>query len=112
MDIMNVQPRTAMKLAALAAALASGAMLASAAQAEGLRVKVGDLSSPAQAAAFSQRLDAAAQKLCRAYPEGIHHKALVQDCTQEVRDEAMRQLAPDQRAQLAAYSRTEMASAR
>lgn len=109
---MTVQPHAAMKLTALAAALVSVAVFAGAAQAEGLRVKVGDLSSPAQAAAFSHSLDVAAQKLCRAYPEGIHHKALVQDCTQEVRDEAMRQLAPDQRAQLAAYSRTEMASAR
>lgn len=111
---MNRSARSAIKLVAVAAAALPLMAFACGAQAQdgGVRVSVGDLSRADQAAAFAHRLDVAAKELCWRYPESLQRKAIVAACKDEVRDEAMRQLTPSQRVQFAAYSHSEMASAR
>ena len=76
-----------------------------------MRVKVGDLSQPAQAAAFAQRLDAAAHSLCANSPESLIHSGVVLACKQAVREEALAQLTPTQRAALAADGQVRLAGA-
>jgi UrcA family protein len=101
---MTVSAPLAAKAAALACAVVPLMALAGAARAEGVRVQVGDLSQPEQAAAFGRNLDAAAQKVCSVYPDGVRHGGTIRLCRQAVRDEAMAQLSPAQRAELAAYA--------
>ncbi|HWA61692.1 MAG TPA: UrcA family protein [Caulobacteraceae bacterium] len=90
--------------AAMAATWALAAMpilaLASAAHAEGVTIRYGDLNQPAQAAAFERRVEAAAHSFCdtRYRPIEASQKAA---CMQAVRDEAQSKLAPAERARMA-----------
>lgn len=106
---MNIFTRTMIAAAVAGTALAPFA--AANAADDGVHVRVGDLSRPEGVAAFDQSLESAARALCWRFPQGIHYKATVQACKDEVRDEAMRQLGPGQRAQLAAYRPSPMAVA-
>lgn len=91
------------------AAIAAPLMAAAAgARAEGLRLKVGDLSQTGGAKAFNARLNSAARTFC----DGISPADLarISACKAAVRDEALSQLSSAQRAQLDTPQRA-MASA-
>jgi UrcA family protein len=108
---MTISIRSAIKIAALGGAMLPILVLANVAQAEELRVKVGDLSQPTQTAAFAQRLDAAARSLCADSADGLIHGDIVMACKQAVREEALAQLTPTQRAALAADDQVRLAGA-
>ena len=76
--------------------------LAGAAQAQDVRVHVGDLSQPADAARFNRHLDFAANTLCASFVRPIDGARRVAACKEAVREEAMDKLSADQRVQLAA----------
>ena len=82
--------------------------LAFAAHAQEVRVQYGDLSQPAQAAAFSQRLDAAASTICASYVRPIDGISRLAACKDAVRAEGLAKLDAAQRMQLsqAATART------
>jgi UrcA family protein len=87
-----------------AAALSLAAMpfivLADAAHAD-VRIQVGDLSRADQAAAFTQRISAAADTFCAVDVRDLAGASRVAACRQAVQDEAVASLSAEQRAQLA-----------
>ncbi len=87
-----------------AAGVLSASVLAGAAQAEDHRIAVGDLSQAGAAHTFMHRLDTTARSMCDVYANDASHAANVADCKVAVRSEALDQLSPAQRAQLAAYT--------
>jgi UrcA family protein len=68
------------------------------AQAEDLKVRVGDLSRSDGARAFNQRVDRAADSFCSGSPAADLGR--LQACRAAVRDEALAQLSAAQRAQV------------
>ena len=85
--------------------------LTTAAHAAPMSVKVGDLSSAAGVAAFEQRLDKAAGKLCAAQRQDVGPRMVnTEGCVEAVRAEAMDSLTQSQRSQVAAYGRSELAA--
>jgi UrcA family protein len=82
------------------AAMAATPLLATAASAnaEGLRLRVGDLSQTGGAKAFNERVDRAARSFCAGTPQA--DLARVSACKAAIRDEARAQLSAAQRAQL------------
>ena len=92
------------RLAALILAAASVTALAGAARAEEQRIAVGDLSQADAAHAFAHRLDAAARTMCDFYANDASRPAKVAACKVAVRQEALEQLTPVQRAQLQAHA--------
>ena len=104
---------TAKIAAAATLALATIPMLAlsTAAHAGPMTLKVGDLSSAAGVAAFEQRLDKVAGKMCAAQRQGVGTRIVNTDgCLEAVRAEAMDSLTQSQRSQVAAYGRSELAA--
>jgi len=94
-------------------ALAAIPMLAltTAAHAAPMNVKVGDLSSAAGVAAFEQRLDKVATKLCAAQRQDVGPRIVnTEGCIEAVRAEALDRLTQSQRSQVAAYGRSELAA--
>lgn len=77
--------------------------LAGAAFAQEVHIGVGDLSQPAQAAAFDRGLAAATRSICSNLEFDAQYRSRYAACAQSIRDEAMLQLRPEQRAELAAY---------
>ena len=67
--------------------------LAGAVHAQEIRVRVGDLSQPTAAAAFDQRIDAAATAICQSYYRPIDGLSRMSACKAAVRQEAMDKLA-------------------
>jgi UrcA family protein len=96
-----IERTTGLSLLALAALPVLA--LASSAWAGEVGLKVGDLSQPDQAAAFNHSLQAAEKRICTSFPLDAHYTMNVRNCTESVHDEAMIQLTPAQRDQLAAY---------
>ena len=92
------------RLAALILAATSVTALAGAAQAEDQRIPVGDLSRADAAQAFAQRLDATARTMCDFYANDASRPARLAACKTAVREEALDQLTPVQRAQLQAHA--------
>ncbi len=87
---------TRFSIVAATAALALGAGLtAGPVAAQGVRLAVGDLTTPANAQAFDRRLEAAERRLCgaRYAPQDLDGPAT---CRQAVRAEALAQLSPPQ----------------
>ena len=81
--------------------LALAAMsLASAAGADGLRIRVGDLTRPSAARDFEQRLDSAARRFCfaRYRPNELDQ---IGACQAAIREEGLAELSPEQRDALA-----------
>ena len=94
-------------------ALAAIPMLAltTAAHAAPMSLKVGDLSTAAGVAAFEQRLDRVANKMCAAQRQDVGPRIVNTDgCVEAVRAEAMDSLTQSQRRQVAAYGRSELAA--
>ena len=94
-------------------ALAAIPMLAltTAAHAAPMSLKVGDLSTAAGVAAFEQRLDRVANKMCAAQRQDVGPRIVNTDgCVEAVRAEAMDSLTQSQRSQVAAYGRSELAA--
>lgn len=109
---MNAFARSTIVLAA-AAVVALPLAAFAAPPAEGVTLKVGDLSQADQAAAFAHRLDRVSDQLCsELVPGGMGLQNRMASCREAVRQEALQKLSPSQQAQFAAYSRTEMASIR
>jgi UrcA family protein len=75
------------------------------AAAQGVRIAVGDLSTPQAVRGFDQRLDAAAQRFC-----GARYAITDLDgrtaCLKAIREEALDKLTPDQRS---AYGQAQQA---
>jgi UrcA family protein len=102
-----------MNSSALGAALAlalTGAAVAGPAPADSLRVQVGDLSTPAAARAFHQRIEIAAARLCAPSYALVDLNGWAY-CRASVREQAMRQLTPDQQMAYAAALAPAMAFA-
>jgi UrcA family protein len=102
MNISNVR--------AMLAATAVCAALAPAATAQTMRVRVGDLASPAGVRGFEQRLEATAGRFCAAryLPVELEQQMA---CRSAIREEALDQLSPAQRqAYLAARSTLRLAA--
>ena len=94
-------------------ALAAIPMLAltTAAHAAPMSLKVGGLSTAAGVAAFEQRLDKVANKMCAAQRQDVGPRIVNTDgCVEAVRAEAMDSLTQSQRSQVAAYGRSELAA--
>ena len=74
--------------------------LASAAAADGLRIRVGDLAQPSAARDFQQRLDGAARRFCfaRYRPNELDQ---IGACEAAIREEGLAELSPEQRDALA-----------
>jgi UrcA family protein len=69
------------------------------ANAQTVRIRVGDLSSPAAARAFDQRLFAAAERIC-ASRYRLNDLGGIAACETAVREEGLAQLSPQQQAYL------------
>ena len=94
-------------------ALAAIPMLAltTAAHAAPMTLKVGDLSSAAGVAAFEQRLDKVAAKMCDAQRLDVGTRMVkTEGCIEAVRAEAIDSLTQSQRSQVAAYGRSQLAA--
>lgn len=94
-------------------ALAAIPMLAltTAAHAAPMSLKVGDLSTAAGVAAFEQRLDKVAGKMCAAQRQDVGTRIVNTDgCVEAVRAEAIDSLTQSQRSQVAAYGRSQLAA--
>ncbi|MDO8801934.1 UrcA family protein [Phenylobacterium sp.] len=94
-------------------ALAAIPMLAltTAAHAAPMSLKVGDLSTAAGVAAFEQRLDKVAGKMCAAQRQDVGTRMVNTDgCVEAVRAEAIDSLTQSQRSQVAAYGRSQLAA--
>jgi UrcA family protein len=98
------------RLTALVVAGAASIGAAAVAQAQSLHIAVGDLSRPAGATAFEQRVEQAARRFCRdrVSPQDL---AGTSACRQAVRDEALGQLSSEQRAELDGAAAPRLASA-
>ena len=99
---MNTFMNRAVGVAALAlAALPLVAVPFAAHAQDEYRIRVGDLTQPAQAAAFNRQIDALAGKMCANYQPGTFALHDEDSCKQQVRDEAMSQLTRNQRIEFA-----------
>src|SRR5689334_14336064 len=97
---MNRFVRKASTAAALALAYLPFVAFVTPAHAEGVRVRVGDLSQSAGVAAFEVRLDRASSAICAHDPRDLGAAAREGTCRTAVRAEAVAALSPAQRAQL------------
>lgn len=79
--------------------IATTGLATAGAHAEGLRIRVGDVGQADGARAFNQRLAAATRSLCGDI--SLADLARRSACQAAVRDEALAQLSPTQRAELA-----------
>ena len=103
---------TAKIASAVALALSAIPMLALTAPAHAapMAVEVGDLSTAAGVAAFEQRLDRVAGKMCAAQRQDVGPRIVkTAGCVEAVRAEAMDSLTASQRSQVAAYGRSQLA---
>ncbi len=83
-------------LQSLTGGVLAAATLGSLAAADGVRIPVGDLGQRDTAITFQARLDAAANRICRAR-YSIVELAALSACRSAVREEGLDQLAPAQR---------------
>jgi len=79
--------------------LAASTLVTATAHAEDLRIHVGDVSQADGVQAFNDRLAAAARNLCAGYSRA--DLAAREACAASVRSQALAQLTPQQRAELA-----------
>jgi len=94
---MNRHQSVAAGLAALTLLAVGGV-----AKAQDQRIEVGDLSQPAQLAAFNHSLDRAVTNLCGSRWDNISRMSAYRACAAAVREEALDQLSPVHRQQFAA----------
>lgn len=83
----------------IASVIAASGLATVAAHADAVHIRVGDVSQADGARAFNQRLAAATRSLCGGY--ALTDLAGRGACQAAVRDEALAQLTPNQRAELA-----------
>lgn len=102
---------TVSAIASLALAALPLLALTTAAHAAPLSVSVGDLSTAAGVAAFEQRIDTVAGRVCQAQAQGVGTRMVnTRGCRGAVRAEAIDKLSATQRSQIAASGVSQLAA--